>query len=87
MGDKNITLKDFQSNFLGFCPSSHRYAFLNGQYCCRTNKENVIGTPTDSCDGSLISIDSSCCENDDYKECPFGTCKGKITKKSNHKKF
>ena len=58
-----------------FCPSSHKYAYLNGTYCCRTNKENIdIGKDDDLCDGSEIGIDSRCCENSDFVKCEYKKC-------------
>merc|ERR1712136_190185 len=56
---------------VGSCPSSHKYAYLNGQYCCQTKREKVGGRSSDLCDGSLISIGSECCENDAYARCSF----------------
>ena len=59
------------------CPSSHKYAYLNGEYCCRTNKEKIgseNGTDGDLCDGSEIDIDSRCCENNDYVKCADEKC-------------
>lgn len=61
------------------CPLSHKYAYLDGKYCCRTNKEkNRSGRDGHLCDGSVIGIDSRCCENNDYAKCGYQTC-------SNHK--
>ena len=61
------------------CPSSHKYVYLNGRYCCRTNKEkNNIGKDGDLCDGSEIGINSRCCENNAFIKCTYGRC-------SNHK--
>ena len=57
------------------CPSSHKYAYLNGEYCCRTNKEKIdVATDGDLCDGSEIGIDSRCCENGDYTKCGNKKC-------------
>ena len=59
------------------CPSSHKYAYRDGEYCCRTNKEkNDPHTDGDGdlCDGSLIGFDSRCCENDDWAKCGYKTC-------------
>ena len=70
-----ITSNNFNTYFqVGSCPSTHKYAYLNGDYCCQTNREKVGGTPTDLCDGSLISIGSECCENNAHTRCSFGTC-------------
>ena len=57
------------------CPSSHQYAYLDGKFCCRTNKEKKgSGVDGDLCDGSEISIDSRCCENNDYTKCVYEKC-------------
>ena len=57
------------------CPSSHKYAYLDGKYCCRTNKEkNDSRLDGDLCDGSEIGIDSRCCENDDHVDCEYAKC-------------
>ena len=54
---------------------SHKYAFLNGKFCCRTNKENKNeGKFGDLCDGSQIGIDSVCCFNDDFIKCSQHKC-------------
>ena len=58
---------------VGSCPSSHKYAYQDGKYCCRTNKEK-ISSEGDSCDGSEIGIDSSCCANDEYQQCENERC-------------
>ena len=57
------------------CPSSHKYAYLDGEYCCRTNKEKIGNfLDGDLCDGSVIGIDSRCCENDDWAQCEYEKC-------------
>ena len=56
------------------CPSSHKYAYRHGEYCCRTNKEKIASPSHDLCDGSEIGIDSTCCENDDWKRCGNDNC-------------
>ena len=57
------------------CPSSHKYAFLNGKYCCQTNKEKKdILKHGALCDGSRIGINSHCCENDNYQRCSYENC-------------
>ena len=57
------------------CPSSHQYAYLNGKYCCRTNKEKIgSGKDGDLCDGSEIGIDSRCCEDNAYVRCEYEKC-------------
>ena len=57
------------------CPSSHKYAYLDGKYCCRTNKEKTGRRKLkDLCDESEIGIDSRCCENNDYAKCVYEKC-------------
>ena len=57
------------------CPLSHKYAYLDGKYCCRTNRERIgSGVDGDLCDGSEIGIDSRCCENNDYVKCVYEKC-------------
>ena len=57
------------------CPLSHPFAYLNGDYCCKKNKEKVYPPEGAKCDGSSISIDSTCCVGDDYVRCPIGAKK------------
>ena len=67
-----IVLKQFSDSS---CPSSYKYAYLDGDYCCRTNKEKIgSGKEDDLCDGSEIGIDSRCCENNDYAKCEYERC-------------
>ena len=54
------------------CPSNYKYAYLSGDYCCRTNKEK-IGSG-DLCDGSEIGIYSRCCENNYFVKCGYKKC-------------
>ena len=61
-------------NSVGACPPSFEYAYLDGKYCCRTNKEKIGRKPSDQCDGSQITLDSRCCENDDYSKCLVDKC-------------
>ena len=49
------------------CPASHPYAYLKGDYCCKTSLEKNAGN--EACDGSNISFESSCCENDAHVTC------------------
>ena len=74
----NLLIHD-EFPLVGNCPSSHKYAYLDGKYCCRTNKEKIdILADGELCDGSKIEIDSRCCENGDYVKCEYENC-------SNHK--
>ena len=43
------------------CPKTHRYAYNNGQWCCKTNND---------CDHNLLTFSSTCCADFAYKECP-----------------
>ncbi|KAL5252859.1 hypothetical protein ACHWQZ_G015583 [Mnemiopsis leidyi] len=60
--------QDGQTKCGSFCPSSFPYAYLMGQYCCKTGKEAIGGD--ELCDGSDIGIDSSCCQDHAYTPCP-----------------
>ena len=51
------------------CPSTHPWAYYNGDYCCKNDKEKVKSSYGDTCDGSKISLTSLCCLNDEYVEC------------------
>ena len=51
------------------CPASHPYAYLKGDYCCKTSLEKIASTAHEKCDGSMISFESSCCENDAWFTC------------------
>ena len=57
------------------CPATHPFAYLSGEYCCRTSKEKMHTAHGEKCDGSMIGFDSTCCENDDHADCPT---KGKV---------
>ena len=60
------------------CPSSHPYAYYNGEYCCASDYEKINESQGAKCDGSKIQLDSLCCRNDEHKRCPFfwmyGSC-------------
>ena len=43
------------------CPATHPYAYLGGNYCCSSDKENISSSDGDKCDGSSIDIGSACC--------------------------
>ena len=70
----------FHSSASPGCPSSHPFAYLNGDYCCKTNKEKVHRPSGSKCDGSSISIDSICCAGDDHVRCPIGAKKCGVKK-------
>ena len=48
------------------CPTTYRYAFRRGKYCCRTNKDTNGGT---------LTINSNSCQHDAYRPCPGTKCK------------
>ena len=63
------------------CPVTHPYAFSNGRECCKTQlEENGVARSLyaqsrhphndATCDGSVLSIDSNCCENGAMIRCP-----------------
>ena len=49
------------------CPETHKYAFDNGNWCCKWNKEDKRGE-------RYISLTSRSCQNidfnTDFKKCP-----------------
>ena len=57
---------------IGSCPSSHKFTYLQGKYCCRTNKEkNDPRKDGKFCDGGYINFESRCCENNAYIKCAY----------------
>ena len=71
------------------CPASHPYAYLNGDYCCKTKEERPNGglqseIDDGTCDGVDFNLESTCCNNSDYTPCPDPNgCGGKFDVKSN----
>ena len=51
------------------CPASHKWAYLDGKYCCKFDVENVDSKVGPGCDGSKISRSSSCCKNHAHVKC------------------
>ena len=41
-----------------------------GLYCCKSKSKKNISMGMDECDGGAISLNSICCEGDDYEKCP-----------------
>ena len=41
-----------------------------GEYCCKTEWEGTAENNLAACDGGLISINSICCEDNQYDKCP-----------------
>jgi hypothetical protein len=61
------------------CPRDHPYAYHTDYgYCCATNKEKPGCDGCDGgCDGSTLhagGVQSMCCENDAYSQCPQPPC-------------
>merc|ERR1719494_1759880 len=52
------------------CPNTHKYAYFDGRYCCKYNREKVYSPEGSSCDGSRISWKSTCCLNNAFTKCP-----------------
>ena len=57
------------------CASEYPFAYLNGDYCCKTNLELPYGGSiaehiSGTCDGKGFSRESTCCKDHDYEECP-----------------
>ena len=53
------------------CPTSHKWAYFDGDYCCRYDTENVYAPEGTKCDGGKISLTSSCCKNNEFTTCPY----------------
>ena len=53
------------------CPSSHKWAYYGGRYCCQYDKETTAPTTTSLCDGGQISLISECCKYHAYTKCPY----------------
>ena len=54
------------------CTQDYPFAFLNGDFCCKTNQEQLNGITTaeiESCDGKGFSRESKCCKDNDYQQC------------------
>ena len=61
------------------CTKDYPFAYLNGQYCCETNKELVSGGSSNeiasgTCDGIGFNIESTCCKDNKYLKCPHEQC-------------
>ena len=58
-----------------YCPDTHPYPYFGGDYCCKTNKEKNDPSANGAlCDGSVLGIDSRCCEGDQAAKCPNPPC-------------
>ena len=40
-----------------------------GTHCCKNNSEADRGMLMEECDGSIISFNSTCCQNNEYEQC------------------
>ena len=49
----------------GFCPTSHRYAYNNGKYCCKDNKDGS---------GNDLRHDSTTCNHGRLTTCATDVC-------------
>jgi len=59
----------------GRCPSSHPWAYGNGEYCCASDREKRNFMQGSKCDGSKISRTSLCCKDNAFRKCPHkGGC-------------
>ena len=61
------------------CPLRFPYAYNGGLHCCQYSKEKTDyeyrgGHQDEFCDGSDITLESKCCKDDQYKECPGVSC-------------
>ena len=56
------------------CDKGHPYAFMWGKYCCKTPKESNANANLKGCDGSPISLHSTCCHEN--KNIPCANMRG-----------
>ena len=55
------------------CPVTHPFVFNHGKHCCKANMEDVhSGEYNRTCDGSELSIYSSCCKDEAHVRCTDG---------------
>lgn len=70
------------------CPTTHPYAFSGGRECCKTQKEangvarkkrslsreprHPHANTEEGCNGSVLDLESICCENGALIRCPAG---------------
>ena len=66
-----MTLCFFISGPSNQCPPSHKWAYLEGGYCCKFDMEHVDVSDGSQCDGSKISLASSCCKDHAWLKCPY----------------
>jgi len=63
------------SDVMPSCPSDFPFAYQNGSYCCKYDKEHADGGNAEekqsgTCDGIQFSKNSTCCHEHDYTKCP-----------------
>ena len=71
----------FCFSFLAQCPTDHPFAYLNGDFCCKTREERPVElghTPQNeiddgTCDGLDFNRQSVCCRDDAYTPCPHAS--------------
>ena len=61
------------------CPLDHPYAYLNGAKCCASDEELESGgtkseIASGTCDGIGFDIESTCCKDHQFIECPCHSC-------------
>ena len=57
------------------CTLDYPFAYRDGEYCCKTNRELVNGGNSNeiasgACDGIGFSKESTCCKDHEYLLCP-----------------
>ena len=58
------------------CPEKYPYAFMWGEYCCKSAEEDRLYVPFDGCNGMSLSLNSVCCKHNEYQKCPgAGGCR------------
>merc|ERR1712038_1271670 len=63
------------SDIMPSCPSDFPFAYQDGSYCCKYDKEHADGGNAEekqsgTCDGIEFSKNSTCCHEHDFKKCP-----------------
>ena len=59
---------------MGYCPKEHPFAYDGGQKCCKHGRESWDLTQREGCDGSEITMDSTCCAGKESVTCAADTC-------------
>jgi len=66
---KNDDIDNFPA--IGPCPKDHPWAYMDGMYCCKHDREHVYPNHGPTCDGGRISKASHCCKDFAYVKCPY----------------